>query len=193
MTIIGSTVTLEDKAGGQGTCPLDIVISCTDDLWDFDVTGGTPRTFSTCMETTQPVDTLQVFEDTERRTKSANNGGPSLGIFENVRVEEFDPSCGFGAFRRDFDNCEQWIIVAPFDVDGNLLVTIDDEGRFVVPSGFDGSTIEFPADIEVDCDVFDAGEPTFMESACNLVGASVETEEFEFETDACLKLSLIHI
>ena len=188
VTTIWSTVTLEDKAGGSGTCPPDVVISCTDDLWDFDVTGGTPRTFNTCMETTVAVDTLQVFEDTERRRKNANDGGPTLGIFFGVRVEEFDASCGFGAFRRDFDNCEQWIVVAPFSVDGELLVTIDDEGRFVVPSGFDGSTIDFPADIEVDCDVFDAGEPTFMESACNLVGFTVETEEFGFEQDACQKI-----
>ena len=188
VTIISSFVTLEDKAGGQGTCPPDVVISCTDDLWDFDVTGGTPTSFSTCMETTQPVDTLQVFEDTERRTKNANDGGPTLGIFFGVRVEEFNPSCGFGAFRRDFDNCEQWIVVAPFSPTGELLVTIDDEDRFVVPSGFDSSTIEFPADIEVDCDVFDAGEPTFLEGACNLVGFTVETEVFDFEVDACQKI-----
>jgi hypothetical protein len=182
-TFIWSTVRLEDKAGGSGTCPPDVVISCTDDIWNFDVTGGTPRSFTTCMEVTQPVDTLQVFEDTEPSRKNANDGGPSLGMYFGVRVQAYDPSCGFGAWEREFENCTQWIVVEP---EGG--VTVDAEGRFVIPSGFDGSTINFPGDIEVDCDGYDAGEPTWMESACNLVGATVETEEFEFEADACLKI-----
>jgi len=42
-TIIGSTVRLEDKNGGAGSCPPDIVIECTEDIWNFDVTGGIPR------------------------------------------------------------------------------------------------------------------------------------------------------
>ena len=132
---------------------------------------------------TTAVDTLQVFEDTEPRRKNANDGGPSLGIYFGVRVEEFNPSCGFGAFRRDFENCTQWIVVEP-----ESGVTIDDEGRFVIESGFDSGTLEFPADIEVDCDAFDAGEPTWLESSCNLVGVTVESEEFIFEADACQKI-----
>ncbi len=182
-SFIWSSVTLQDKAGGTGSCPLDVVIKCTDDIWNFDVTGGTPRSFTTCQEVTQAVDTLQVFENTEPSRKNANDGGPSLGQYFGVRVEAYDPSCGFGAWEREFDGCTQWIVVEP---EGG--VTIDDEGRFVIPSGFDDSTLQFPDDVEVDCDAYDTGEPTWLESSCNLVGFTVESEEFNFEGDACLKI-----
>ena len=189
-TIIFSDVQLEDKFGGAGTCPPDLIIRCTDDIWNFDVTGGTPRAFTSCAEVTQPVDTLQVFEDTEPSRKNINDGGPSLGQYFGRVVEAFNPSCGFGAWERQFDGCTQWIIVEP-----ESGVTINDRGTatnsddlYVFTSGFEPGSIQFPADIEVDCDAFDPGEPTWVASECNLVGFTLDVEQFEFEADACLKI-----
>ena len=188
-TFISTTVLVQDKAGGVGTCPLDIVISCIDDIWNFDVTGGTPRSFTTCEEATSAVDTLEVFENTEPNRKNINDGGPSLGIYFGRVVPAFTPSCGFGAWERNFGNCVQWIILEP-----QSGVTIDDRGTatlsddlYVFDSGFDPSSISFPADIEVDCDGYDSGEPTWTEVECNLVGFTLETEDFLFEADACIK------
>jgi len=42
-----STVQLEDK-DSFGTCPPDMVLSCQDDIWDFDITGGFGTAFTTC-------------------------------------------------------------------------------------------------------------------------------------------------
>ena len=190
-TIIWSTIRLEDKAGGSGTCPPDIVIECTQDIWDFNVTGGLPRSFTTCEEIPVETDTLQVREDTNPRRKPATQGGQSLGLYFGRLVEAYDPSCGFGAYFREYTNgCEQWIILEPISgvtIDNRGTVTTADD-LYVYTSSFDPTTIRFPEDIEVDCDGYETGEPTWLEAHCNLVGYTLKSDTIDFESDACVKI-----
>ena len=167
-TIIWSTVLLENKAGGSGICPPDLALLCTDDIWDLDLT-GTPRNFTSCEEIPVVIDTLELFENTEPRDKRATEG--MVPGYIGVAVPAYDPSCGFGAIRREFDGgCTQWFVLEPID------------------EVFDPSTIVFPGDIEVDCDGYETGEPTWLAAACNLVGFTVESDTINFEGDACLKI-----
>ena len=163
-----TTVAVEDKISGAGTCPLDMVLPCNADIWDLDLT-GIPTSFGTCMQNDIELDTLEIFEDTEPRNKRASDGGPTLGIYFGVAVPAYDPSCGFGAIRREFDGCTQWFVLEP---------TV----------AFDPETIVWPADQTVVCEQVDSGEPTFLAPECMLVGVDVEREDVTFEQDACQKI-----
>ena len=167
--IIATTVAVEDKISGIGTCPLDMVLPCNADIWDFDLT-GIPTSFGTCMQNEIELDTAAIFDDTEPRNKRASDGGPTLNQFFGVAVPAFDPSCGFGAIRREFEGgCTQWFVLEP---------TV----------AFDPETIVWPADQTVVCDAVDIGEPTFLAPECMLVGVDVVREEVTFEVDACQKI-----
>ena len=163
-----TTVAVEDKISGAGTCPLDMVLPCNADIWDFDLT-GIPTSFGTCMQNEIELDTAQIFDDTEPRNKRASDGGPTLGIYFGVAVPAFDPSCGFGAIRREFDGCTQWFVLEP-------------------TAAFDPSTIVWPADQTVVCEQVDSGEPTFLAPECMLVGVDVVREDVTFEEGSCQKI-----
>jgi len=47
---LDATILLEDKAGGTGSCPGDVVLQCTDDIWDFELTGLPGSSYTTCEE-----------------------------------------------------------------------------------------------------------------------------------------------
>ena len=165
-----TTVRLEDKSSPVPFCPEPMILTCDKDINDFTLT-GIPESFGACGPIDLMIDFDEVIEDTEPRLKPA--GTPPMfdidgdGIFDVV--PPFNTSCGFGAIRRDFEGCQQWFVITPIDA-------------------FDASTIQFPADIVVDCADFDTGEPTFQVPTCNLVGISLESDTFQFEDNACLKI-----
>ena len=172
--ILWSTVQVEDKVGGTGTCPPNLVLPCTADIWDLDLT-GVPTSFGTCMQNPILVDTLETFAETEFRRKRANEGNP-IGQFTGLDVPAYDPTCGFGAIRRFIieagsgdELCEQWFVLEPVDA-------------------FDPSTIVWPDDVTAVCEFVDTGEPTFLQPLCNLIGVDVERFEVEIEENSCMTI-----
>jgi len=167
---VWSIVRLEDKSGAFPVLPPHMFLTCDMDYNDFNVTGGLPKFFGACGEATVECDTLEVIENTEPRELRLSDGVIIDGVPQVAPA--FDPSCGFGAVRRQFRDCgggEQWFVILPLDP-------------------FDESTITFPSDIVVDCDNYDSGTPTWMESTCNLVGVSLESDTFMFIDGACSKI-----
>jgi len=74
--------------------------------------------------------------------------------------------------RRDFDGCgggRQWFVINPLDP-------------------FDANSIVWPLDVEVDCDDYNVGEPSWTEATCNLVGVTLTADTFLFEDGACFKI-----
>ncbi len=170
-----ATVLVESKVGTSVFCPESMVVTCDMDLFNFDMTGFVD-VYGPCGRIDIDIDTQDVRDRTEPRDKPATtpplydvdgDGLPDL-------VPEFNTSCGFGAIRRQFRSdgatiCEQWFVVEPIDA-------------------FDASTIRFPGDVEVDCDDYDTGEPTWEAPVCNLVGMAMESDTFLFEDGACFKI-----
>ena len=168
--IVWTTVLLEDKAGTVPSIPSHMFLTCDMDYNDFSLTGGFPRFFGACGESVVECDTMEVIENTEPRELRLSDGVIINGIPQVAPA--YDPSCGFGAIRRQFRDCgggEQWFVI-----------------RAVDP--FDDSTITFPEDVVVDCDDYEIGMPTWEEATCNLVGVSMESDTFMFEDDACFKI-----
>lgn len=166
-----STVRLEDKSSPTQVCPEDMILTCDMDFNDFDMT-DLPQSFSACGEIDLMCDEDELIEDTEPRRKGPNDGFFNDPRYDGVEVPAYDPSCGFGAIRRQFRSCAscvQWFVIEPIDA-------------------FDPNTIVFPDDIIVDCDDFDTGEPEFEESTCNLVGVTITSDTFLFEDGACFKI-----
>ena len=79
--------------------------------------------------------------------------------YDGVEVPAYDPSCGYGAVRRQFRSCAsctQWFVIEPINP-------------------FDpNSSLSFPSDMIIDCDGFETGEPDFNPATCSLIGVSVE-------------------
>jgi len=129
-----------------------------------------------CEEITNEIDSAtraEILEDTEPRLKRFNQGGPSLGKYFGIEVPAFNPDCGFGAYRRQIDGCpDQWIIIEP------LTETFYDEDAevWLFDSAFNSGSIVWPADQVVDCDGYETGEPTWLDTECQLVGSEVVTE-----------------
>ncbi len=167
-----TTVRLEDKSATTQTCPPDLVLTCDMDYNDFTMT-GLPRVFSACGEIDIMCDPEELIEDTEPRRKGPNDGFFNDPRYDGVEVPAYDPSCGYGAVRRQFKSCSsctQWFVIEPIDA-------------------FDPSSISWPADQVVDCDQFDPGEPYWNPATCNLVGVSMESDtSFNFEDGACWKV-----
>ena len=168
--IVWSTILLEDKSATVPSIPPHMFLTCDMDYNDFALTGGFPRFFGACGEAEVECDTLEVIESTEPRELRLSDGVIINGIPQEAPA--YDPSCGYGAIRRQFKDCgggEQWFVILPVDA-------------------FDASTITFPADVVVDCDDYEVGEPTWEEATCNLVGVSMESDTFLFEDGACFKI-----
>lgn len=166
-----STIRVEDKSNNTQVCPKDIVLTCEMDFNDFSVT-GLPQGFAACGELNLDCDLAAIIDDTQPRRKGPNDGVFNDPKYDGVEVAPYDPGCGFGALRRQFKNCSsciQWIIVEPTDE-------------------FDPFSLTFPRDVVVDCDGFDTGEPEWEISACNLIGVSVESDTFHFESGSCMKI-----
>ena len=166
-----STVRLEDKSGTTQICPMDLVLTCDMDYNDFTMT-GLPQSFSACGEIDLMCDPNDLIEDTEPRRKGPNDGFFDNPLYDGVAVAAYDPSCGFGAVRRQFRSCSscvQWFVIEPIDA-------------------FDANTIVWPGDQTVDCDGFDTGEPSWVVSTCNLVGVTLASDTFLFEDGACFKI-----
>ena len=166
---VWSTVKLEDKSGSFPLIPPHMFLTCDMDYNDFTMT-GLPKFFGACGEASVDCDTLEVIENTEPRELRLSDGVIINGVPQVAPA--YDPSCGFGAVRRQFKDCgggEQWFVILPLDP-------------------FDESTINFPSDIVVDCDNYDAGEPDWLDATCNLVGVSLESDTFMFEDGACSKI-----
>ena len=166
-----TTITVEDK-GSRLICPLDMALSCDDDIWSYDLT-GTPIALTSCANIPLAIDTLDTNDRTEPRDKRAGEG--SVPGYIGVAVPAYDPQCGFGAIRRQWRSggstiCEQWFVLEP---NGNP---------------FDPSTIEFPDDINVSCEAFVSEMPTFLAPSCNLVAVSLDSDTLRFEGDACIKI-----
>ena len=163
-----STVRLEDKVGAKLDCPADRVLDCDQDFRNLDITGGIPRIFTSCGQVELVIDTLLVAENTVPFRKRTFDGNvPGYG---GVEVPAYNPACGFGAIRKTFDQCVQWIVVES---------TADP---------FDASTIEFPEDMLINCLKDDTGEPDWEDAICNLVGFSLESDTFNIESNACLQI-----
>ena len=166
-----STVRLEDKSSPTQVCPPDMVLTCDMDYNDFTMT-GLPQAFSACGEIDLMCDPNELIEDTEPRRKGPNDGFFNNPLYDGVEVPAYDPSCGFGAVRRQFASCAscvQWFVIEPIDA-------------------FDPSTIVWPSDQTVDCDDYEMGEPSWEESVCNLVGVTLSSDTFLFEDGACYKI-----
>jgi len=166
--LLWSTIRLEDKEGTALSCPPDMVLSCDMDFHLLDNTGGVPQLFTACGEVPILIDTLQVIEDTEPRRKRATDG--NVPGYIGVDVPEYNPACGFGAIRKEFDQCTQWLVIEP------------------LAEVFDPSTIVFPQDIRIDCTDTDMGEPTWQEAACNLVGVTLDSETYMVEDEVCAQV-----
>ncbi|MBT8229737.1 MAG: hypothetical protein KJO50_05710, partial [Bacteroidia bacterium] len=166
-----STIHLEDKSNAVQQCPDDMVLTCDMDYNDFTMT-GLPKVYSACGELFLDCDPDELIEDTEPRRKGPNDGFFGNPKYDGQEVPAYDPSCGYGAIRRQFKSCSsctQWFIVEPINP-------------------FNPGSISFPGDIVVDCDDYDAGEPDWSVATCNLIGVSVESDTFIFEDGACFKV-----
>ena len=169
--IVWTTVLLEDKSATTSTIPPHMFLTCDMDYNNLEMTGGVPRFFGACGEAEIECDTAEVYENTEPRELRASDGVIIDGVGPIV-APAYDPSCGFGAIRRQFRDCGggiQWFVILPVDP-------------------FDETTIEWPEDVVVDCDDYDTGVPTWEEATCNLVGVSMEADTFYFEDGACYKI-----
>jgi len=162
-----TTVRLEGK-GGVLVCPPDMVVSCTTDYHDFSNTGGIPISYTSCSSTTAIVDTLVIRDNTRPSRKAPTTG--NVPGYTGVEVEAYNPACGFGAIKREFDQCTQWLVVEPID------------------EVFDPSTIQFPDDVTVDCVDVETGEPVFMSVKCNLVGFTLDSDTFRIEGNSCAQI-----
>ncbi|NNF20633.1 MAG: hypothetical protein HKN67_01730, partial [Saprospiraceae bacterium] len=166
-----STVRLEDKSSPTQECPADLILTCDMDYNDFTIT-GLPQSFGACGEILLECDINDLIEDTEPRRKGPNDGFFNDPRYDGVEVPAYDPSCGYGAVRRQFKSCSsctQWFVIEPIDP-------------------FNPATIQFPEDVVVDCDAFETGEPTWENSVCTLIGVSLESDTFLFEDGACFKI-----
>ncbi len=166
-----SEILLEDKSNSTQSCPLDLVLTCEMDYNNFSVT-GLPGSFSACGELDLGCDFDELIEDTEPRRKGPNDGFFGDPRYDGQEVPAYDPSCGFGAIRRQFKSCSsctQWFVIEPINP-------------------FNPASIGFPADIIVDCDGFDRGEPDWNPATCNLIGVSLTSDTFNFEDGACYKI-----
>ena len=166
-----STILLEDKSATTQTCPPDMVLTCDMDYNDFTMT-GLPQVFSACGEVDIDCDFDELIEDTEPRRKGPNDGNFAGTPYDGVEVPAYDPSCGFGAIRRQFrscSSCTQWFVIEPIDA-------------------FDPNSLSWPESIVVDCDGFEAGEPDWNPATCNLIGVTLDTDTFRFEDGACYKI-----
>ena len=166
-----ATVRLEDKSSNTQTCPPDMILTCDMDYNDFTVT-GLPRVFGACGELEVVCDLEELIEDTEPRRKGPFDGHFNDPRYDGVEVPAYDPTCGYGAVRRQFRSCSscvQWFVIEPIDP-------------------FDPNTIEFPDDVIVDCNGGDYGEPSWDITVCELIGVSLEADTFRFEDGACIKI-----
>jgi len=169
--IVWATVLLEDKSATVPQLPPHMFLTCDMDYNNLEMTGGIPRYFGACGEAQIECDTAEVYENTEPRELRASDGVIIDGVGP-IEAPAYDPSCGFGAIRRQFRDCgggNQWFVILPVDP-------------------FDPSTIVWPDDVSVDCDDYDVGEPYWEEATCNLVGVSLEADTFLFEDGACYKI-----
>jgi len=169
--IVWATVLLEDKSATIATIPPHMFLTCDMDYNNLEMTGGIPRFFGACGEAEVECDTLEVYENTEPRELRASDGVIIDGMGP-LEAPAYDPSCGFGAIRRQFRGCGdgiQWFVILPVDP-------------------FDPTTIEWPDDVVVDCDDYEIDEPTWDEATCNLVGVSLRADTFYFEDGACYKI-----
>ena len=168
--IVWATVLLEDKSATIPVIPPHMFLTCDMDYNDFSITGGLPRFFGACGEAQIECDTAEVIENTEPRELRLSDGVVIDGIPQEAPA--YDPSCGFGAVRRQFRDCgggEQWFVIRAIDP-------------------FDASTITFPDDVVVDCDDAEVGEPSWEEATCNLIGVTLSSDTFLFEDGACFKI-----
>jgi len=167
---VWSRVLLEDKSNEFPTTPPHMILTCDMDYNDFSITGGFPKIFGACGEAEFNCDTLDVIENTEPRELRLSDGVVINGIPQEAPA--YDPGCGFGAIRRQFRDCGggvQWFIILPVDP-------------------FDHTSIIWPDDKLVDCNDYDNGQPDWLESTCNLVGVSVESDTFMFDGNSCMKI-----
>ena len=166
-----STIRLEDKSSATQTCPDDLVLTCDMDYNDFTMT-GLPRVYASCGELFLDCDLDELVADTEPRRKGPNDGYFGNPKYDGQEVPAYDPSCGYGAIRRQFKSCSsctQWFVIEPINP-------------------FNSSSISFPNDMIIDCDDYDTGEPDWSHATCNLIGVSVESDTFIFEDGACFKV-----
>ncbi len=166
-----STVRLEDKSTTTQTCPPDLVLTCEMDYNNFTLT-GLPQLFAACGEIALDCDIDELIEDTEPRRKGPNDGFFNDPRYDGVEIPAFNPTCGYGAIRRQFKSCSsctQWFVIEPIDP-------------------FNPISIVFPADIIVDCDAADIGEPDWENAVCTLIGVSVESDTFYLEDGACMTI-----
>jgi hypothetical protein len=169
--IVWSTILLEDKSGSIPVLPPHMYLTCDMDYNNLEMTGGIPRFYGACGESEIECDTLEVYENTEPRELRASDGVFINGVGP-IEAPAYNPSCGYGAIRRQFRDCgggNQWFVINPIDA-------------------FDSSTISWPGDVAVDCDDYEVGEPSWEEATCNLVGVSLEADTFYFEDGACYKI-----
>ena len=164
-----STVRLEDKGGGAVICPPDMVLTCETDFQNLSVTRGVPQSFTACELLPGSIDTLQILSDTEPRRKRANEG--TVPGYIGVEVVAYNPACGFGAVRRQYDQCTQWLVIEP------------------VAQVFDPATIQFPGDTTTTCEgEVTSEEPSWIDATCSLVGVTLETDTFRIESTVCAQV-----
>ncbi len=159
-------VRVEDKAAPAVICPDPMILGCDMDIDNLEMT-GVPEIINACGEA--EIDWYQEDIRTEPRDKPA-----SIPPYAGQSIPAYNPSCGYGAIRRQFrlnnsTACEQWFVIEPVD-------------------SFDPSSIAWPSNQVLDCLDADSGEPTWLESTCELVGISLETDTFLFEDGACYKV-----
>jgi|GEM_PF-1116462 len=173
-SIVTSKIILQDNTMDVLTCPVGMVVGCQDDIDDFSVT-GMPSQAGLCGAAALSLDTLQILSDTRPRAKSASadpkydvdgDGTPDM-------IPAFDPDCGYGAIRRQFED-EGVVICTQFFV--------------VVPDAFDPSTIVWPQDQTVGCSSFVSVEPTFDRTVCSSFGVSVESDTLATTDGSCFKI-----
>ena len=156
---VWTSVRVEDKLIPTVVCPSNVEIECHEDFNDYSVVGR-PYVYTSCGE----ID-CEDFNDTYTRKRA--NFAPFLG----EEIQAYNPTCREGAIRRTWNcegqTCTQWIIVRADD-------TYEIE-------------ITWPQDTVINCLGEALEEPTFIESACELAGVSLEVDTFIFEDGACYK------
>ncbi len=158
-------VELKDVDPSNLTCPDDIVIDCETSLDNLAVLGNV-QIGNNCS-----------LNYTDFQGYDQNNDGDLDDVYtiDGVDVfEDYNAACGSGSILRSWStagfDCEQIIAI------NNAGATLQE------------SDIVWPQDIDVTCLEPTVFEPTWTASNCALIGFTVESDTFFFESDACLKI-----
>lgn len=161
-------VRVEDKLAPQISCPGDITMKCDQDYTDTTVTG--------------------------MASGSATCSGVGVSFTDDTNIS----TCGAGVVYRTWciegtnNCCTQKITIDyfstwnPCDRDAGIVWPKDYTGEEDPADPWCGKNLR--PDDAIDCEDEDTGIPEWTDSSCDLIGYSLDSDTFYFESNACFKV-----